>query len=65
MQFVMPVSLGGDADTQACIAGSIAEAFYGGVPSHHKEIAINMLSPELRDIALNFEIKYINPKRKI
>jgi ADP-ribosylglycohydrolase len=26
------VSLGGDADTQACIAGAIAEAFYGGVP---------------------------------
>ena len=26
------VWLGGDADTQAAIAGSIAEAFYGGVP---------------------------------
>ncbi len=26
------VSLGGDADTQAAIAGAIAEAFYGGVP---------------------------------
>jgi ADP-ribosylglycohydrolase len=26
------ISLGGDADTMACIAGSIAEAFYGGVP---------------------------------
>lgn len=27
------ISLGGDADTQACIAGGIAEAFYGGVPA--------------------------------
>lgn len=27
------VSLGGDADTQACIAGAVAEAFYGGVPA--------------------------------
>ena len=27
------VSLGGDADTQACIAGAIAEAFYGGIPN--------------------------------
>ena len=27
------VSLGGDADTQACIAGGIAEAFWGGVPA--------------------------------
>jgi len=26
------ISLGGDSDTIACIAGSIAEAFYGGVP---------------------------------
>src|SRR5262249_33669356 len=26
------ISLGGDADTLACIAGGIAEAFYGGVP---------------------------------
>lgn len=26
------VSLGGDSDTQSCIAGAVAEAFYGGVP---------------------------------
>ncbi len=26
------VSLGGDSDTLACIAGGIAEAFYGGIP---------------------------------
>jgi ADP-ribosylglycohydrolase len=26
------ISLGGDADTMACIAGAVAEAFYGGVP---------------------------------
>ena len=26
------VSLGGDADTMACICGSLAEAFYGGIP---------------------------------
>ena len=28
------VSLGGDADTQACIAGGIAEAFYRKIPKH-------------------------------
>ena len=28
------VSLGGDADTLACITGGIAEAHYGGVPKH-------------------------------
>lgn len=27
------VSLGGDADTMACIAGGIAEAYFGGVPA--------------------------------
>lgn len=27
------VWLGGDADTQACIAGAIAEAYFGGVPA--------------------------------
>ncbi len=29
----LAVSLGGDADTMACISGGIAEAFYGEVPS--------------------------------
>lgn len=28
----LAVSLGGDADTMACIAGAIAEPFFGGVP---------------------------------
>lgn len=28
------VSIGGDSDTLACIAGAIAEAFHGGVPDH-------------------------------
>ncbi len=27
------ISLGGDSDTMACIAGAISEAYYGGVPS--------------------------------
>ena len=29
------ISLGGDADTMACIAGGIAQAFYGSVPGAH------------------------------
>lgn len=28
------VSIGGDADTMACIAGGIAEAYYGEIPEH-------------------------------
>ena len=31
------VSLGGDADTQACIAGGIAESFYHRIPEHIKQ----------------------------
>jgi ADP-ribosylglycohydrolase len=29
----LAVALGGDADTMACIAGAVAEAFCGGVPT--------------------------------
>lgn len=37
------VSLGGDSDTIAAIAGSIAEAFYGGIPDDIKCAAMNIL----------------------
>lgn len=52
------VSLGGDADTQACITGAIAEAFWGGVPSHIGEKAISILDPFLRDIYLEFRDRF-------
>lgn len=39
--------LGGDCDTQAAIAGSIAEAFYGGVPDDLKAQAMKRLDPFL------------------
>ena len=38
------VSLGGDSDTLACIAGGIAEAFYGGVPTDIRQ-RIQLLLP--------------------
>lgn len=41
------VSLGGDGDTQACIAGAIAEAFYG-VPDEMQE-AFEYVDENLRD----------------
>ena len=41
------VSLGGDSDTQAAIAGSIAEPFFG-IPARLKARAYNYLTPELR-----------------
>lgn len=58
--------LRGDADTMAAIAGSIAEAFYGGVP---EEIALELpkyLDPRLLNTLTDFGAKYIgereNPK---
>lgn len=44
------VSLGGDADTLAAIAGSIAEAYYG-IPQWMKEEARSYLTPDLQFIA--------------
>lgn len=43
------VSLGGDCDTLTCIAGSIAEGFYG-VPDELKAECRKRLSPELRAV---------------
>ncbi len=48
------VSLGGDADTQACIAGAIAEAFYGGLPGPVRDEALDRLDEALRDTVLAF-----------
>ena len=48
------VSLGGDCDTLTCIAGSMAEAFYG-VPEELKEKAREYLTQDLLDILLAFD----------
>lgn len=47
------VSLGGDCDTLTCIAGSIAEAFYG-VPEELKTECRRFLTPDLLDILDRF-----------
>ncbi len=44
------VSLGGDSDTQACIAGSIAEAYFGVVPEHIKTQALSCLDERLSSV---------------
>jgi ADP-ribosylglycohydrolase len=41
------ISLGGDTDTQAAIAGSIAEAWHGGVPADMLDHTLGLLSPRL------------------
>jgi ADP-ribosylglycohydrolase len=53
------ISLGGDADTMAAIAGSIAEAFYGGVPKEIENEAWKYLDDELTGVAQKFILRYM------
>ena len=48
------VSLGGDCDTLTCIAGSMAEAFYG-IPVDIKEEVRARLTPDLREVCDRFD----------
>jgi ADP-ribosylglycohydrolase len=54
----LAVSLGGDADTIACIAGGIAHAYYGGVPEAIREQTLARLDQRLRDVVAAFEARY-------
>lgn len=52
------ISLGGDADTMACIAGAIAEAYYGGVPTAIAEAVLERLDDDLRDKVREFRQRF-------
>ena len=49
------VSLGGDADTQACIAGGIAEAFYREIPEHIREFCDKRIDITIKKTVREFE----------
>ncbi|WP_373066646.1 ADP-ribosylglycohydrolase family protein, partial [Thioalkalivibrio sp.] len=51
------VSLGGDADTQACMAGGIVEAYFG-VPDTIREQAEARLPPNLLETTRAFERRF-------
>ena len=55
------VSLGGDTDTLACIAGSIAEPFYGGVPPEISKRVWNLLDDDVRRVVVDFRTFYKIP----
>ena len=55
------VSLGGDADTQAAISGSIAEAFYGGVPLEIARRVWSKLPASYQQVILSFHRRYPIP----
>ncbi|MCX7982353.1 MAG: ADP-ribosylglycohydrolase family protein [Syntrophales bacterium] len=50
------VSLGGDSDTLACMAGALAEALYGPVPTEIEEEVKRRLPSDLMDILHRFTV---------
>ena len=48
------ISLGGDSDTQACIAGAIAEAHYRDIPAEFLRQIRTQLTEDLWDTTLRF-----------
>ncbi len=54
----LAVSLGGDADTQACIAGSIAEARFGPAPDAIAQEVRARLTPDMLAVLETFEAQY-------
>lgn len=52
------ISIGGDSDTIACMAGAIAHAFYKEIPDEIKAAASIRLSPSLLHTVREFTVKY-------
>ena len=51
------VSIGGDSDTIAAIAGGIAEAYYG-IPAEIRKLALTFLDAAQLELLNAFESKY-------
>ena len=58
------VSLGGDADTQGCIAGAIAEGFHGPVPHDLAHEVLSRLDDFLRERVIAFCAQHVVPRRR-
>jgi len=54
------IYIGGDSDTLACINGSIAEAFYGGVPEEIKAEVYKRMDNRITIITNDFREKFIS-----
>lgn len=57
----LAISLGGDSDTMACIAGSIAEPFYGGVPTKLRQKTRTYIDDQLLGVVDEFCDRYVKP----
>jgi ADP-ribosylglycohydrolase len=54
----LAISLGGDSDTIACMAGGIAEAYYGNISDDLLDYADKKLPNNLKQVIYNFQNKY-------
>ena len=52
------ISLGGDADTQACIAGGIAEAYYGEIPDSIRQFCSMKIDFSIKGAVRDFCAAY-------
>ena len=55
------VSLGGDADTQACIAGGIAEAYYHQIPDDIVRFCDRRIDLTIRSAVRDFIDRFVEP----
>ncbi|EWH01796.1 hypothetical protein Q427_12090 [Halomonas sp. BC04] len=53
------ISLGGDADTQACMAGAMAEAYHGGLPKALRSETLARLPGDLRRVVETFTARFL------
>ena len=53
------ISLGGDSDTMACMAGALAQAFYKDIPRAISRQVYNKLPKEFKEIVILFEQQHL------
>jgi ADP-ribosylglycohydrolase len=53
------ISLGGDADTLACITGAVAEAHYRDIPDYMIKVVDRVLDEPLMEVVRAFRAKYV------
>jgi ADP-ribosylglycohydrolase len=58
------ISLGGDADTMACVAGGIAHAYYGGVPDPIRNKTFEILDERLAIVVNEFTARFVTAAEK-
>ncbi|WP_165075310.1 ADP-ribosylglycohydrolase family protein [Paludisphaera rhizosphaerae] len=57
----LAISLGGDSDTLACMAGAIAQPFYGGVPEPIHRRVLEILDDDLAAVTREFSERFNCP----